>query len=1314
MANSIGSVFIDLKADTSHLVNGFNRAEKMAQKTTDMLVKMAGAVGLAWGGLEIKNFIDQQAEVAKGASLVAEQYAISVEELTKYHYIAEKAGVSQEKFNDALKDAGTKVTEFQRDGESAKEAFKALGISQDFAKKHMQTSSETMDVLLQKFAEFPDGMQKATIAQEIFGDEGANVIRVANLGADAMARYGEEAIKGNIAVSEAFAQKSKSYLEAEHRLDQLRSGWAAAVIEESNFLEMGTNMYTIIGDAVVEWTGDVQSGTDTFVDGLQTISNATNAVFPTVIEIGGMVGGAFVSIGGAVWGVGETIVDLVGKLIGFDEQSNSNITTLGHFSGLAMGASMAVENFATLIEFSSKGFETFGIAIQTYAISRLDYLQSAFYSTMASGSDLLAFFDDDFESDAQAYRQKAVKYDNAMVQALATGNGRLASIAKEREDLLKKVHSSDMIQAKMEETAYEVSVKQREGFAKNSENLAKKLEDDFAKSGKESLKRLEATMKALEKGKNKSVSLSKSTLAHQKGLESNARAYEKEQKEEIRLQKELNDEMARMQDEQDRAYMDYLRITGKKEKLFDLETEKILERFKNLGYSEEQLEEIEDARWENWAESGMDAIETVEEKSNEFTDGLYASLGSVFDVLLDGGDVFEALEGELDKMNKSNSSATSDNIMTGISNGSFDGIFTDSNGEMTTGGYQAMATAGHLFAQSAFGDSENVQRGEQFGQAAGTAIGSIWGPAGAIVGGMIGEIAGGAIGSLLGGEHSTRYDVNEDGTITEVDHKSGGLFSHSSNSDVGDATARLKTIEYSLEHYLEIFDVFDKDLALSVGTHKRVIDEYNTMFFNSLAGVSDEYLNQEYVSRNSFNKYWRDSISDEEWDKIEAGNEIKKAWERYADAKDEEVNKVLAEVFGNLEQTENAIFEFVNRDDVDAIYRDRIAKGEQYERELEALYANGQDVTLENYREIRDGITDPDILNGYIALEQQLLSNAQVADEYADVLEDARQKEKEAIEAIADAIRQTIESLQSSQSKYSAPVVYTESRVMNDITHFDSIGSDVVAGEIDSWYSQQLALIKQNSTYQITIDNSHNKALNEQIELTNTLHDKIANAQDQATKTMFDSAIQQDDALARYALTSGIQTGDWDKVSASFSAIVSDAGSNSFSKEDEMMKIAFANQEIQAVDAPVKRDLLDVSVRTETHTRDTTALETELNQKAFDMYQELIDGNELLINVPASMDTLNVTMIDENQATRDMLNQNFAISNKIMDVATLKNNTQDNELENIKKELVELKKVFKENADQSKQIAELTAQIAMNNSELVQNDNVRLKIERSQ
>ena len=156
MANSIGSVFIDIKADTSHLVKGFDKAEKMVGKATDTMVKMVGAVGLSLSVISFKNLIDEQAQLAKQASLTAEQYAITTEELTKYHYVAEKAGVSAEKFNDALKDAGTKVTEFQRDGESAKEAFLALGINQKFAKEQMQTSSKAMEVLLQRFAEFPD------------------------------------------------------------------------------------------------------------------------------------------------------------------------------------------------------------------------------------------------------------------------------------------------------------------------------------------------------------------------------------------------------------------------------------------------------------------------------------------------------------------------------------------------------------------------------------------------------------------------------------------------------------------------------------------------------------------------------------------------------------------------------------------------------------------------------------------------------------------------------------------------------------------------------------------------------------------------------------------------------------------------------------------------------------------------------------------------------------------------------------------------------------------------------------------------------
>jgi len=648
MADSIGAVIIDVKSDISHLVQGMQKAEGVVEQSTKIMTNAVGVLATAYSAISLKQFIDETVQATNEQKAFAEQLAISVETLTKWEYIASKAHVSTDQLRDSFKDAGTKVTEFQRDGESAKEAFKALGISQDFAKEKMYTTERSMEILLKRLEKFPDGMQKATIAQEIFGDEGASVIRVANLGAEAIEKYTQQAIKGNIATSEAFAQKSATYADAQKTLSALEGGWASAVIEESHFLEMGTNMYSLLSDSVMNWTADVQSGNSTFVDGLNSISTGVDAVFPTVVEIVGITASSFGTMGNAVIDVSGVVGDLVGDLVGFDNEANTNITTLGHFAGLAMGATMALENFSNLVKFSSNGFEYFGASISTYAISRLDYLQSKFYASMATISDFFSFIDDDYASSAHEYEQKSIKLEASMHQALADGNAKFAKLGKERGNIIAKMHSAELIQAKMEETAYKVSVRQREAFVKNTKKLKM---PDYDKQGKESVKQLTKSIKALKDAedaeKNKKSSLSKSSLAHTKALKSEATAY-KNLKNGV---KDYSNELKSFEDEYNQTTMDkfdykILKLDEEKKHYTEIGAEKIkVEKWYSVEYAK-----IEAERQKSIADSTEKANRVVEEQRKKIADAKEQELKEFEDAQAQKQKVLEDFSDKLQKL----------------------------------------------------------------------------------------------------------------------------------------------------------------------------------------------------------------------------------------------------------------------------------------------------------------------------------------------------------------------------------------------------------------------------------------------------------------------------------------------------------------------------------------------------------------------------------------------------------------------------------------------------------------------------------------
>lgn len=204
MGQTIGSVLIDVKADTQQLVQGFSKAEKTVNNATrsmkNAIIGLASAASVnAFAGM-----IKQSIDMADSMGEMAEKIGVTTEYLSKMKYVAEFSGVQMGTLNAAMSAMTRRVNNFKRDGGgAAKKALEELGISAEFARKNFTGVDKTFDILLERLSKLPDGMKKTAIAQDLFSKSASDVVRIANQGADGIAKLGEEAKKtGNIITSQ--------------------------------------------------------------------------------------------------------------------------------------------------------------------------------------------------------------------------------------------------------------------------------------------------------------------------------------------------------------------------------------------------------------------------------------------------------------------------------------------------------------------------------------------------------------------------------------------------------------------------------------------------------------------------------------------------------------------------------------------------------------------------------------------------------------------------------------------------------------------------------------------------------------------------------------------------------------------------------------------------------------------------------------------------------------------------------------------------------------------------------------------------------
>lgn len=513
MADSIGAVIIDVRSDISYLVAGMQRAEGVVENSASVMINTAKLVATAYASISFKNLIDESAKLADQAGKMAEKYAIGVEELTKWHYTANSVAVTQNQFNDSLKDMSKNITDFQRDGSGADKAFKSLGITQEFAKEKMTNTSKSMEILLQKLGEMPKSMERTTIAMELFGEEGSNMIRVADIGASEIKKLNDEAIKGNIAVSNAFYEKSAAYASAHDRLQKLQGGFADAVIEESKFLEAGTSMYSQLAEKQLDWTASVQSGNNIFINGLEEISTGAYAVFPEVIGMSENLGNAVVTTGTAVVELADVafspLIDMLGLFFG---AGNENITMLGTLSAYAMGSTMAIENFSTLIRLGVSELEVFAIYIESKVMSSLSGLTGSLLGASANVAEFINMVSfGEFGGEYERLALEAEAYTIQSEKSSLQGEIEIGVLRKKQLALVNNIHTIEDIDLAMETTAINVSLRQKEGL--DLEIKKQEAYESTALTGMKSLADLESSSKA-----------------HTKALKANEKAYKEAQK----------------------------------------------------------------------------------------------------------------------------------------------------------------------------------------------------------------------------------------------------------------------------------------------------------------------------------------------------------------------------------------------------------------------------------------------------------------------------------------------------------------------------------------------------------------------------------------------------------------------------------------------------------------------------------------------------------------------------------------------------------------------------------------------------------------
>jgi lambda family phage tail tape measure protein len=184
---------------------------------------IAGA-SIAALGVGMSALVMPVARVGDEFLKLSQKTGVSVEALTALDYAAKLSDVTTEGLTKALQKLSVAMFETQVNGQEGSAALKALGVSATDAHGQIRPTEAVLLDLAEKFADMPDGADKAALAIKLLGKEGLAIIPFLNQGREGITALMEEAQRLGLVISEDVARASEVFNDNLTRLSAIFEG----------------------------------------------------------------------------------------------------------------------------------------------------------------------------------------------------------------------------------------------------------------------------------------------------------------------------------------------------------------------------------------------------------------------------------------------------------------------------------------------------------------------------------------------------------------------------------------------------------------------------------------------------------------------------------------------------------------------------------------------------------------------------------------------------------------------------------------------------------------------------------------------------------------------------------------------------------------------------------------------------------------------------------------------------------------------------------------------------------------------------------
>jgi hypothetical protein len=205
MADNETRIRITAVDDATRVLNSISGATKGLASDFGRLGAALGAIGVTGALAGISAMVKGAIDAAASMGDLSQKTGIAVKELTALDYAMRREGVSTEAFAKGIKELSKNLTEAGDATSKAGRIFKLLGVDASAGPR------EALLKIADAFQSLPDGATKATLAAELFGKAGLDLIPALNNGAAGIREIEEEARRLGITFGGETARRAKEF-----------------------------------------------------------------------------------------------------------------------------------------------------------------------------------------------------------------------------------------------------------------------------------------------------------------------------------------------------------------------------------------------------------------------------------------------------------------------------------------------------------------------------------------------------------------------------------------------------------------------------------------------------------------------------------------------------------------------------------------------------------------------------------------------------------------------------------------------------------------------------------------------------------------------------------------------------------------------------------------------------------------------------------------------------------------------------------------------------------------------------------------------